>query len=82
VRKKGEVVGPAGGGTGEPRCLAEVRELLKAALLHYFKRYAKKLTFSKNTVKYKKKYFLGDIAPPYLPNPGKINIQLLVIKCK
>jgi hypothetical protein len=34
--KKGEVVEPAGGETGVPRCLAEVRKLLKAALLHYF----------------------------------------------
>ncbi len=33
--KKGEVVEPAGGETGMPRCLAEVRKLLKAALFHY-----------------------------------------------
>jgi len=36
AHKKGEVVGPAGGETGVPRCLAEVRMLLKAALFHYF----------------------------------------------
>jgi hypothetical protein len=34
AQKKGEVVGPAGGETGVPRCLAEVRELLKAVLFH------------------------------------------------
>jgi hypothetical protein len=31
--KKGEVVVPAGGETGRPRCLAEVRKHLK---VHYF----------------------------------------------
>ena len=31
AHKKGEVVGPAGGETGVPRCLAEVRKLPKAA---------------------------------------------------
>jgi hypothetical protein len=29
AHKKGEVVEPAGGETGEPRCLAEVHKLLK-----------------------------------------------------
>jgi len=37
VRKKGEVVEPAGGETGVPRCLAEVRKLLRAALFQCFK---------------------------------------------
>jgi hypothetical protein len=32
VRKKGEVVEPAGGETGVPHCLAEVRKLPEAAL--------------------------------------------------
>jgi hypothetical protein len=32
AHKKGEVVEPAGGETGVPRCLAEVRKLPKAAL--------------------------------------------------
>ena len=32
-RKKGEVVGPAGGETGGPRCLAEVRKLLKSSII-------------------------------------------------
>jgi hypothetical protein len=32
--KNGEVVGPAGGETGGPRCLAEVRKLPKTALFH------------------------------------------------
>lgn len=31
AHKKGEVVGPAGGETGVPRCLAEDRKLLSAA---------------------------------------------------
>jgi hypothetical protein len=34
LQKNGEVVGPAGGETGGPRCLAEVRKLPKAALFH------------------------------------------------
>jgi hypothetical protein len=33
--KKGEVVEPAGGETGVPRCLAEVYEPPKAALSQY-----------------------------------------------
>jgi len=37
AHKKGEVVGSAGGETDGPRCLAEARKLLKAALFHYFK---------------------------------------------
>jgi len=37
AHKKGEVVGPAGGGTGGPHCLAEDYKLLKAALFHLFK---------------------------------------------
>jgi hypothetical protein len=37
AEKKGEVVGPAGGETGGPRCLAEARMLLKTALFHYFR---------------------------------------------
>ena len=35
AQKTGEVVGPAGGETGVPRCLAEVRMPLNAALLLY-----------------------------------------------
>jgi len=31
AHKKGEVVGPAGGETGVPHCLAEVHRLLKTA---------------------------------------------------
>jgi hypothetical protein len=37
AHKKGEVVGPAGGETGGPRCLAEVRKLLKAANFNFSK---------------------------------------------
>jgi len=37
AHKKGEVVEPAGGETGVPRCLAEVRKPLHAASFHYFK---------------------------------------------
>jgi len=36
--KKGEVVEPAGGETGVPRCLAEAYMLLYAAFLRYFKK--------------------------------------------
>ena len=32
AHKNGEVVGPAGGGTGGPHCLAEVHKLLAATL--------------------------------------------------
>jgi len=42
AHKKGEVVEPAGGETGVPRCLAEVRKLLKAASFHYIDRLGKK----------------------------------------
>ena len=35
MNKKGEVVAPAGGETGKPRCLAEVRKLREAVLLHF-----------------------------------------------
>jgi hypothetical protein len=52
AHKKGEVVEPAGGETGGPRCLAEVRKLLIAAL---FRRFS--LTFSKEPVKQKLKIF-------------------------
>jgi hypothetical protein len=37
AHKKGEVVEPAGGETGVPHCLAEVRKLPEAALYCYFK---------------------------------------------
>ena len=49
------MVEPAGGETGEPHCLAEVYELLKAALLLYFilKSDRKKLTLPRNSVKQK-----------------------------
>jgi hypothetical protein len=33
AHKKGEVVGPAGGETGVPRCLAEVRKLLACSFI-------------------------------------------------
>jgi len=39
ISKKGEVVGPAGGETGVPRCLAEVRKLQEAANLQHVKSY-------------------------------------------
>jgi len=34
AQKNGEVVGPAGGETGGPHCLAEVYKLQKAAILY------------------------------------------------
>jgi hypothetical protein len=66
ARKKGEVVGPAGGETGVPRCLAEVRKLPKAALFHNFNR----LCIDSNPIKTacqakKQKKTTG----PYFPNP-------------
>ncbi len=33
AQKKGETVDPAGGGTGRPRCLAEVHELHKTQFI-------------------------------------------------
>ena len=48
AHKKGEVVGPAGGETGVPRRLAEVRKLPVAASIRYFKtRTAKTNVFEK-----------------------------------
>jgi len=44
AHKKGEVVGPAGGETGVPHCLAEVRKLPETAAIHYFNK-AGKLMF-------------------------------------
>ncbi len=83
--KKGEVVGPAGGETGGPRCLAEDRKLLRAALFRYDKTQHKKLTFSKNAVKQKNekiKNSLRDFRPPDSYLFSMFTIQLLVIKCK
>jgi hypothetical protein len=57
AHKKGEVVEPAGGETGGPRCLAEVRKLLIAALFRRFSFQAKTVTFSKEPVKQKLKIF-------------------------
>jgi len=37
AHKKGEVVEPAGGETGVPRCLAEVRKLPVPAASNHFK---------------------------------------------
>jgi hypothetical protein len=63
--KKGEVVGPAGGETGVPRCLAEVRKLLKAALFHYFWIQATDANFYKKVCQIKKnKNFSGGHITP------------------
>ncbi|UCC22877.1 MAG: hypothetical protein JSW23_02070 [Planctomycetota bacterium] len=59
--KKGEVVEPAGGETGGPRCLAEVRKLLVAALFRRFRFQAENITFYKEPVKEKNKFFWGKI---------------------
>jgi len=53
VHKKGEVVGPAGGETGVPRCLAEDYKLQIAALFHHFVKILKSLTFFQKAVKQK-----------------------------
>jgi len=50
AHKIGEVVGPAGGETGGPHCLAEVRKLPKAAYIHYLKEQGQK-TLSRIDVK-------------------------------
>ncbi len=57
AHKKGEVVVPAGGETGGPRCLAEVRKLLKAALFHFLTHRLRKVTFPKQSVKQKIEIF-------------------------
>jgi hypothetical protein len=36
AHKRGEEVGPAGGETGEPPCLAEVHQLPKTAAIYFF----------------------------------------------
>jgi hypothetical protein len=54
AHKKGEVVEPAGGETGGPRCLAEVRELPMAALSRQFKLTARKFNFSERACQTKK----------------------------
>ena len=50
IRKKGEVVGPAGGETGGPRCLAEALKLPWAAYCRYvYCSSAKRLCQQKNS---------------------------------
>jgi hypothetical protein len=51
AHKKGEVVGPAGGETGGPHCLAEVYKLLKTAL--YSIKHPEKIIFPEKSVKRK-----------------------------
>ena len=63
AHKKGEVVEPAGGETGGPRCLAEVRKLLVAALFRRFRFQAENVTYSKEPVKEKNKIFGGNFLP-------------------
>ena len=54
AHQKGEVVGPAGGVTGVPRCLAEVRKLPKAASFHYYNRQTRKTNPYRKTCQTKK----------------------------
>ena len=54
AHKKGEVVGPAGGETGVPRCLAEVHKLLIAASFRHSKNRKVEFNSSQKTVKQKK----------------------------
>jgi len=52
AHKKGEVVGPAGGETGVPHCLAEVRKLPEAASFQFSKnKVTEKVTTAGNPVK-------------------------------
>ncbi len=81
AQKKGEVVGPAGGETGVPRCLAEVRKLPVAASIRYFKTRTAKINAFKKIVKRKIKKLLED-SPTNLLSIFKINIQVMTIKCK
>jgi hypothetical protein len=81
AHKKGEVVVPAGGETGGPRCLAEVRKLPIAALFRQLSFQEENLTFPKEPVKQKNKNFLGQLSFP--PNSlNKTNIQAVRAKCK
>jgi hypothetical protein len=50
--KKGEVVGPAGGDTGGPHCLAEVYKPLRVSILH-LKEQKKRIMCLENPVKQK-----------------------------
>jgi hypothetical protein len=54
-------VEPAGGETGGPRCLAEVRKLLVAALFRRFSFQAENVTFYKEPVKEKNKISWGEL---------------------
>jgi hypothetical protein len=80
------VVGPAGGETGGPRCLAEVYKLLKAAYLPYFisKNNPKKVTPAGKSVKQKpkraKKLSGGVISTPRLLSISIIPV--MAVKCK
>ena len=56
------MVGPAGGETGVPRCLAEVRKLLTAALFHRIKGRKEKANFSIKNCQTKKKIFYTNLA--------------------
>jgi hypothetical protein len=58
--KKGEVVGPAGGETGVPHCLAEVHKPLKAALFRYFKKQFGKNKLFNKACQRKNKNFLEE----------------------
>jgi len=67
AEKKGEVVGPAGGETGGPRCLAEACKLLKAALFRYFRVRIENTNFLHRVCQIKNgknKIFSGELIPP------------------
>ena len=57
------MVGPAGGETGVPHCLAEVRKLLKAALYRYFKKQFAKSNLLNKACQRKNKNFLRELIP-------------------
>jgi len=85
AHKKGEVVGPAGGETGIPRCLAEVRKPLRAASLHYFNEQIEEFNPSRKNCQIKKqKNLYGGYGPcpPFLHRPSIFSIYFMDIKCK
>ncbi len=83
AHKIGEVVGPAGGETGGPHCLAEVRKLPKAAYIHYLKEQGQK-TLSRINIKPKneRKHSLWK---GFFPDPFSFQyliIQAFAARCK
>ncbi|RKY20569.1 MAG: hypothetical protein DRP62_08505 [Planctomycetota bacterium] len=63
------MVEPAGGETGVPRCLAEVRKLPTAALFHRFKKQMENLTTSREIVKQnleKNNFFKGPLTAQFI----------------